>query len=371
VTGRARLTRRRLFEVASAGVVSLAGGWLASRRVAPGTGPADLVTAPTGPTVPQAEDLPAEDEVAEPDPEPAPEAPQRYEPVPGEVEPEAKTVAARVVEALTTYEAGRSADAAARALTFSQTPDDPGLVAEAWPLLVEGATSQGRIVYPQLGGLDPHVEPRACSVMVVVSQELLRDGERRTVSRCVDVRLRSVDGTWRLDRVADASGESRSRPPVVSAAAERVLDHPGIVLPDSARWDIYDGRIDDRVLEELAIHADLAPLSVASFVRGHPEHVFGTDRRSAHMSGLAVDIWAVGGEPVVLQQPQRDDDAYEVAQDVFEGARASNFGSPWAFDGFGGRSFHDPVHRDHFHLGFATSASNEPAPSPGEESDEA
>lgn len=370
MSDRARFTRRRLLEVASAGALSLVGGWLASRRVTSEPEPGRVAT---GPSVPHAEELPAEDEVAEPDPdpEPEPEPPPRYEPVPGEVEPEAKTVAARVVEALTTYEAGRSADAAARALSFSETPDDAGLVAEAWPLLVEGAASQGRIVYPQLGGLDPHAEPRACSVMVVVSQKLDRDGQRRSVSRCVDVRLRVVDGAWRLDRVAEASGDSRSRPPVVTAAAERVLDHPDIDLPDSARWDIYDGRVDDRVLEELAIHADRVHLSVTAFVRGHPEHVFGTDRRSAHMAGLAADVWAVGGEPVVTQQPERDDDAYEVAEDVFEGARASNFGSPWAFDGFGGRSFSDPVHRDHFHLGFSASTAPTDSAPPGDESDEA
>jgi hypothetical protein len=40
-----------------------------------------------------------------------------------------------------------------------------------------------------------------------------------------------------------------------------------------------------------------------------------------------------------------------LARQVFDQRRISNLGAPWAFDGAGGRSFTDPVHHDHLHLG--------------------
>jgi hypothetical protein len=54
---------------------------------------------------------------------------------------------------------------------------------------------------------------------------------------------------------------------------------------------------------------------------------------------------------VVQQQPDTDSLTHLLARQVFDQRRISNLGAPWAFDGAGGRSFTDPVHHDHLHLG--------------------
>jgi hypothetical protein len=79
--------------------------------------------------------------------------------------------------------------------------------------------------------------------------------------------------------------------------------------------------------------------------------VFGTPNRSAHSVGRAVDIWAVGDRPVVQQRDDESSVAYQVAEALFEARRVHRLGAPWAFDGAGGRSWTDPVHLDHLHLG--------------------
>jgi hypothetical protein len=280
------------------------------------------------------------------------EPPAPYEPAPGEVFAEAKLVAARVVEALTNYAPGGEGAAVGHAAQHGAAGLEAGAITSAaGALLVPDTGSVGRVVYPQLGGLAPHRAPVRAAVMVVVDQRLSSGTTASAVSRCIDVRLRHEAGTWRLEGIAPVAG-----PPVprgeTSAAAARVLDDPRIELPDTARWDIHEGLVTEPVLEELALLSARAPVAVTSFLRGHPEHVFGTDRRSGHMSGLAVDVWAVGGVPVVLQQPATTTLVHEVARAMHDSGRVGNLGSPWAFDERGGRSFTDPVHHDHLHLGF-------------------
>jgi hypothetical protein len=138
------------------------------------------------------------------------------------------------------------------------------------------------------------------------------------------------------------------RPAGLSAAARRVLDNPRIVLPDSARWDLYQDTIDPTLLTALANAANDHKLSIAVLRSGHPPNVWGTTRPSAHSAGFAADIYAVDGRPVISQR-QLETAAYDLASQLF--ARGpSQLGSPWVFGSGGSLSFTDAVHQDHIHL---------------------
>lgn len=267
---------------------------------------------------------------------------------------DAKLFAARVAETLTTSEPDRDPDVVLRAVLELAVPgvDVAAIAAAAVPLGAPGMHRRGRVVYPQLGGLDPHVDPRRCSVMVVV--EIAEGGGGDTppasvVTRCLDIRLRRDDEAWRLESLGNVSDAAVARPGTLTETAARVLEHPRIALPDSVRWDIHEGVVDERVLSELSRLADDVPLAITTCRRGHPANVFGTSRRSAHSAGRAVDVWRVG-EPVVSQHTDPTSVAHEVAREIAAAGHVRNFGSPWSFPG--GRSFTDPVHLDHLHLGF-------------------
>lgn len=277
-----------------------------------------------------------------------------YELVEGEVFGAAKLAGVRMVEALMTFGADeRIEDPVARGMRFA-TPElsDSVLAEAARALYVPGAESAVRVVYPQLGGLDPHDDPTTGSIMVVVEQHLRRDSVDLMLSRCVDVRVVRTDGptgehTWLVSGIEDTSGEPVAPPVVLSDQARRVLDHQNIDLPDSVRWDIYDGIVDRRILEAMTDLADQNPIRVTTCMRGHPINVFGTSGRSAHSVGRAVDIWAIDDKPVV-QQHEIDSVVYDVSRRLYEGNQIHRLGSPWSF---GSGSWTDPVHQDHLHLG--------------------
>lgn len=223
--------------------------------------------------------------------------------------------------------------------------DMDALAATAGGLVQPASVSTGTVMYPQMGG----VTPDAVSVMVLVRQETIdAEGRAATVTRTLDIRLRLEGDRWAFDRLASDGGPVESRPDHLSPAATAVLDHPGIELPDSARWDIYRGDIDQQLLELMMILAEHHPIGVLVLSTGHPWEVFGTDRQSNHTKGKAVDVYAIDGEFVVAQRDEGNL-AYELSRSLFDQGVAE-LGSPWAFDGFGGRSFTDAVHQDHLHV---------------------
>jgi hypothetical protein len=79
--------------------------------------------------------------------------------------------------------------------------------------------------------------------------------------------------------------------------------------------------------------------------------VFDTDRLSNHAQGRAVDIYAVDGANVVEQRIEGSP-AYSLAAWMHDLA-VEEIGSPWDFDGPGGRSFTDAAHQDHIHIAVA------------------
>lgn len=292
-----------------------------------------------------------------------------YQPVPGEVFPNAKTVAARFLESLTTYQPGDDpATVVDRALLSVAAPTvDRAVVQErATPLLLPDAQASGQVVYPQLGGLVPLGGGATYAVVMAVlrHRQLVDDGEERLVTRTVEVRLRVVDGQWKVEELGSVGGDPVPRPARLAAAAQRVLDDPRIDLPDSGRWDIHADKIDGRVLTTMAALAERAPYSVTVISNGHPYNVVDGlgDRVSNHTLGRAVDVWALDGTPVVQQRGSRDTLAYEVLEQLLVPGPADEVGVPngWDLDGPVRRLFDNAVHDDHFHIGFRTGS--EPTP---------
>lgn len=267
------------------------------------------------------------------------EPPPLYAPSGREPYANGKRLAGRVAQRLATFEAGADATDLARSVR-PEGMSRSELAEAAEPLLHDGR-SQAEVEYVQLSG----VTESSLGGMVVLRQ-LREDAD--PVTRVFDVRLIRSGGPWRLDRIASVGGEEVERPEDLSPAAEEVLDDQAITLPDSARWDIYSGRVDDELLRVLSRTAKRWPLDVTVFRTGHPPNVWETNRRSAHTSGNAVDIFAVDGR-LVLDQSEVGRAAYRAAESFVAGG-AAQVGSPWLFAEAGAGSFTDEVHQDHLHL---------------------
>lgn len=284
----------------------------------------------------------------------------RYSPLPGEPVPNGKQVAADFVQALTTRRSGQQpADVLAELVHLTSPSFDAGAAsALAAPLYPESVTT-GEVVYPQLGGLRPLGSgATSASMMVVVRQRLLSPNRSvGEVVRTIDVRLAVESGTWKVVELASVGGEPVDRPADLDARAVSVLDHSDIELPDTCAWDIHAGRISLELLGLLANVAEASPVSVAVLQTGHPVNVFGTDRISNHTEGRAVDIWRVGGEPVVTVGAAAGPAAVAL-RSAFDDPRLAQAGSPEGsdLDGGGRRSFTDLVHKDHLHLAVGRSA---------------
>jgi hypothetical protein len=280
-------------------------------------------------------------------PAPAPEPVADYELTDGETGPAAKRAAADLAQGLTTYEPEESF-----AEVVARVTDDPDLArhleAAGRQLHHEGAWSRGEIVYPQLGGL----EDEASAVITVVRQRVGHpDGTTTDQTRTFDVRVDlAADGDWRVTELVSAGGDPVPRPPDVSDEAAAVLDDDRIELPDTARWDIHRGAVDDRLLALMARIAERTPYGVVVLETGHSREVFGTDRTSRHAEGRAVDIYRLG-DTLVIEDRERGSVTHELVRWLYEQPELSEVGSPWALDGFGGRSFADELHQDHLHVG--------------------
>ena len=260
-----------------------------------------------------------------------------------EVYAKEKRLAGRLAQAALTYRRGASAREVAASLPDAAVPTQK-LARILEPVVDPKMRSAGEVLYPQLSG----VTEISLGAMVVVRQTLEdAAGSRKSVTRVLDVRLRRAGGRWSLDTIASVGGRAALRPSSLPREAERVLEHPKIDLPDSARWDIYRGNVDRSLLVALATVADQHELSIAVLGSGHPPNVWATDRPSAHSRGLAADIYAVDGRLVIRQR--RPGSVAHAAAQAFLSGGARQIGSPWSFGG-GARSFTDAVHQDHIHL---------------------
>lgn len=278
----------------------------------------------------------------------------RYAPLTGEQLPNLKRVAADFVQALATRAGGQRPEDLLAGVGKLVVPGFATAAAlrAAAPLFAE-PVAVGEIVYPQLSGLLP-LGPGAqqAGVMVVVRQRLMTSGGNSSeVVRVCDVRLTVVQGQWRVSELVSAGGEPVDRPADLDPVATEVLDDPRIDLPDTCRWDVHAGRVSTDLLSVLSAAARVAPVGVTVLRSGHPPNVFGTSRISNHTAGRAVDLWRVGGEPVVGTGASAGP-ARSVLLAAAADRRTRQTGSPIGsdLDGPGRRSFTDLVHHDHLHL---------------------
>jgi len=268
---------------------------------------------------------------------------QGAEPLSGaETHPNAKRLASEIVLALTTYAVGEGPEAIAARLP----PEAAGIAATFY---VPGASSTGRIIYPQLGG----IQTDAASVMVVVEQLMGTDDGVRIEWRTLDVRLARNGGAWHFAGLASAGGDRLDPPAALLPEALAVLNDPRIEMSDSSRWDIYSGLVSPNLLRFMTRIADQwGDFGIVTFSTGHPWEVFGTSRQSDHSRGLAMDLYRLGDD-LVIDQHARGSRVYEFAQWVYAQPELRQIGSPWRFGEGGGRSFTDALHQDHVHIAVA------------------
>jgi hypothetical protein len=275
-------------------------------------------------------------EAVRPPPLPRPQRPAQLSGA--EIHAAIKLVASRVALALATYGANETAEELAARL-----PADLAAYAEA--LHVPESSSTGRIIYPQLGGLLPD----SASVMVVLEQRIGSAGGVRTETRTLNVEVARRGGQWRFERLVSSGGTPVVPATGLSPVALAVLSDPRIELPDSARWDIAAGRVDPTLLTVMTRLADRVPYGVAAFSTGHSWEIFGTPRQSDHSRGLAVDIYRIGDRQVIDDR-SLGSITEGIVSWLYEQPEVARMGSPWALDGFGGRSFANALHQDHLHI---------------------
>ena len=254
------------------------------------------------------------------------------------------------------------------------TADDqiPELIDAIQPAFHGGLWSRTTVVYPQLGGLTDD----RMSVMVVVRQQFGDDDESGdTVKRTMDVRLIRSDGEWVFDGLASVGGELTPRPADLSNLAVTVVDHPNIILSDSARWDIYRGWVSNDLLRLMLDLGNQRTYHVVTLTTGHPYNVFGTDNMSRHTSGHAVDLYRIGDARVIDDRAGAST-THEIVAEWCTRNDISSIGSPWEFENpdqvagseegsaseteesfseFKCRSFTNRVHQDHIHISVSPS----------------
>lgn len=212
----------------------------------------------------------------------------------------------------------------------------------AAPLLSPAAAGAIQVVYPQLGGLTRD----QASIMAVVRLSQLRDDVLTTGTRTIDVRLARRGPAWRVIQFAALGGKAPAGGRA-DGLGRKVLAAKRIVLPDSARWDIRAGRVDDRVLRMMLRLARDHRISVTVLASGHPTRVFGSPSTSNHTRGRAVDIWAVDGRRVTAGGA-----AVRAVMETALRYGSDEVGGPVAFSTRYGGAFTDTVHEDHVHIGF-------------------
>lgn len=317
---------RREFLIAMAAGVLAAGCAPLSRGPAPGPTAARL-SGPTSSRVPADQVLPA---------------PRPWRAGAGEVQPQVKARAARLIEAAGSWSSsgGRSA-AQAR---IGAAGFDPGLVEALAALIGPEPAAVVHIRDAQYGG----ILADSASVLVVADQwRLSAAGAAVAGGTTLDVRLMRATAHWRVSAVYPAKPGPASA--VLTAAARHVLSTQQIRLPHAALLDVRAGRVHDSVLGFLKGLSDRFVVDVSVLRSGHPLHVFGTSRASDHPRGRAVDVWALDSQPLVLPANHK---LAATLMRLSVGAGAYNVGGPVALAG--PAYFTDLTHHDHVHVGFSS-----------------
>ncbi|MEU0490822.1 hypothetical protein ABZ249_16460 [Nocardiopsis sp. NPDC006139] len=274
--------------------------------------------------------------------------------------PDVKRAAVGFLETTFNYEAGQGTAEAARG-RLNQAGMSAEAITDGLFPGVEDTAGAAQIVYPQLGGLTDD----QASIMAITRITTLSGDSLGSVTRVIDVRLTRDEQDWEVTEIASMGGDlpagatetpwsspEASHSPEGDGPADRVLGSEDIDLPDSSRWDIEEGGIDERVLALLLELSDEHTLSVAVLATGHPVNVFNRSSVSNHTQGRAVDIWAIDGVSVSdHRRAGPDGPAGSLMRSALEQG-ATEVGGPWALSTEHGDTFTDTVHEDHLHIGF-------------------
>lgn len=267
-------------------------------------------------------------------------------PSPGDIDPDVKLRAVRLIEALGAWPQGDGGVAKARA-RVAALGLPAGLADQAGPLLPPSGAAVLRVVDAQYGG----ILADSASVLVVCDQ-WTRDGDGpvRAGGTTVDVRLSRASPRWKVTALHPARPGGPASP--LSAEARRVLADSQIQLPPAARADIRGKVVHASVPKAMLDLAGTYRMAVSVVRSGHPIDVFGTDRPSDHPRGRAFDVWQINGHPVV--DPATSRALIEKFMRDAAAAGSYNVGGPIQLTGgvTADQFFSDPTHHDHVHVGF-------------------
>jgi hypothetical protein len=266
---------------------------------------------------------------------------QAWRPNPGDIEPEVKLRAVRVIEAIGSWSAGAGMAAAeSRVAALGET----GRLARQAPSLLHAARrAVVEVIDAQYGG----ILPDTASVLVPCRQWWTSGDALDRGGTTVDVRLRKAGIHWRVTAIHPAQP---GRPVKLSSLAQRVLKSDGIDLPPDAVADVRSGLVHDSVLNTLLTLARDYSIGVSVIRSGHPTYVFGTNRLSDHPRGRAFDTWRINGHAVV--DPATPKKLITGYMEAAAAAGSYNVGGPYQLAGSGNKFFSDATHHDHVHAGF-------------------
>ncbi|MEU3502770.1 hypothetical protein ABZ726_19095 [Streptomyces hundungensis] len=267
---------------------------------------------------------------------------------PGEIRPEVKLAAVRLVEALGTWSPGQGTERAAAgrvaALGISAASATQ-LAAQAGSLRPSADAAVVRVIDAQYGG----ILSDTASVLVVCDQPTLMGAAVRPGGTTVDVRLGRTSDGWEVTALHPAApGPAEALGPT----AREVLAQSRIELPPASVADIRSGAVHDSVLRAMLQLAGTYRLSVSVVRSGHPLDVFGTDRPSDHPLGRAFDVWRIDGHAVV--DPATSRTLITAFMRAAAAAGSYNVGGPVQLTGgaTANQFFSDDTHHDHVHVGF-------------------
>jgi hypothetical protein len=260
------------------------------------------------------------------------------------VHPAVKRRAVRALLAVGTWSRAGGGSVPAASARLRALGVDPALAQQLRPLLGSGPAAVTRVVDAQYGG----ILASSSSVLAVLDQWRLDEaGHLQASGTTVDVRLVAASPLWRITEFRPAKpGPATSSLP---ESARAVLTNPRIRLPYAGRADVASGHVHASVLAALLDLSKRYVVDVSVVRSGHPIFVFGTNRRSDHPLGKAVDVWALDGRRIV---DPRNRAFTERAMRVAASLGPYQVGGPVDLDGGGSQFFSDQTHQDHMHLGF-------------------
>ena len=292
---------------------------------------------------------------ASPSPSPSPSPPALpalpavtvWQPSSNDIDPQVKTRAVRLIEALGNWPTGHGGSAAARA-RVTALGLDPTLVDQAGAVLNSAPDAALQVLEAQYGG----ILSDSASVLVVCRQwHRGADGQIVAGGTTVDVRLSQDEPRWKVTALHPAQPGPAVSP--VPSAAQRVLTSPQLTLPPDVQADLRSGNIHASALDSLLTLTRTYRLELSVMRSGHPIDVFGTDRPSDHPKGRAFDVWRINGQAVV--DPSSSRSMIEGFMRAAAAAGSYNVGGPWQLSGGApDQFFSDNTHHDHVHVGFDT-----------------